>query len=70
MREEKKTDNAGDLSVPLERFVIRKIEDLHTLELIHKWDNYDDENEEQEEFLCEEIHTELNRRGEGIHCVV
>lgn len=51
----------------------RNVQHASTEQLKHEWDLWaetDAEELEGVEFHYEQIHAELNRRGEGLHCAV
>ncbi|ADW17876.1 hypothetical protein Despr_1726 [Desulfobulbus propionicus DSM 2032] len=54
----------------------RNVQHASTEQLKHEWDLWMDTDEEETEkvsgveFHYEQIHAELNRRGEGRHCAV
>ena len=54
-------------------FPRKNIKDATTEQLKKEWDLWfeqDDENMEGHDFHYDQIHLELNRRGEGRHCAV
>ena len=60
------------MSVTVVNFPRRNIQNETTEYLVRAWNEWDgcDEDDDSHQYHYEQIHAELNRRGEGLHCAV